>query len=281
MAQLEAERELTLDFSAVSEGDRESALKKLSSAALSYDRGDPNAVPLDGFTPARLSAGQFREQLRRTFGLALSMSELAALVSHFEGESSNEVNSKKFIAHFLKLGSVERDKLRRQVLQRQQKRIEERAKELADRKALSARSYWIQPLEFTEDDGNTALSALTSAINKCEVASVGDEAFSVFRGTETVDAEVFRRELRDRLRLALSVSQWQALVSRFEVEGTGKVSCSAFLGHIKSLLKRPKPSSVHTRGAKVITEDIQVNASDALVDHDFAPEDHERVSSQL
>lgn len=271
MAQLEAERELKLDLSNITDRDRASALRKLSSAAVRYDKADPNAVPLDGFTPARLSAGQFREQLRRTFGLILSLPELAALVSHFEDESRNMVNSKMFVAHFLKLGSVERDKVRRQVLQQKQKRNEDRVKELADRRVLSAQSYWIQPLEFTEDDEISALDRVASAILKCGVVSVGDQAFSAFRGNETVDAEIFRRELRDRLRLSLSVSQWHALVRHFEVSGTGKIACAAFLGHVKSLLKRPpQPSTMRTRRTKIVTDEIPVATND--------PADKDRVS---
>ena len=278
MGQLESGREIVLDFNSVSDEDKERALTKLLSSAASYDRGDPNAVPLDGFAASRLSAGQFREQLKRTFGVKLTLPELAALVNHFQDGTTSEINSKRFIAHFLKLGSMERDRLRREALKRQRKKKEEHAKELVDQRVWSTRAYWLQPQEFSADDTIEALKSLTAALSKCEVYSIGADAFNIFRGVETIDVEGFRRGLREGLHINLSLPQWLALVNNFEIPGTGKISCSAFLGYVKSSLKQLRANS-HREYKSTSPKDaeIQMNSNDSQIEFDYTPEILDKV----
>ena len=282
MDQLVSGREVVLDFNSVSDEDKERALTKLLTAAASYDRRDPNAVPLDGFAASRLSAGQFREQLKRAFGVNLTLPELAALVNHFQDDTTSEINSKRFIAHFLKLGSMERDKVRREALKRQRKKKEEHAKELVDQRVLSTRAYWLQPQEFSADDTIEALNSLAAALSKCEVYTIGADALSIFRGVETIDVEGFRRGLREGLHISLSLPQWLALVNHFEIPGTGKVSCPAFLGHVKSLLKQLRTASYrkYTLNSPKDAE-IQINSNDSQIDFDYTPEILDKVPSLI
>ena len=63
--------------------DFNSGINKIKFAAARYDRYHPAAVSLDGFMCASLTAGQFKEQLKRVFNVVLSPKELSAVVKFF------------------------------------------------------------------------------------------------------------------------------------------------------------------------------------------------------
>ena len=68
-----------------------------------YDKNGPGAVPLTAFDALYLTPIQFKEVLKRTFGLVLSPGELLALLKEFKDKIGN-VNSKEFVVRFIQMG---------------------------------------------------------------------------------------------------------------------------------------------------------------------------------
>eukprot|EP01042_Synura_sphagnicola_P034063 gene34063-43696_t len=120
----EARIEVQVD-SSFSKEDFNSGLQKIRHAAAHYDKTHPSAVGLDGFSAASLSAGQFREQVRRVFNVTLTNNELSALVKFFAvgGENENDVDCSTFLQHFTKLQREERNRISKE--QQELKRLQE------------------------------------------------------------------------------------------------------------------------------------------------------------
>ena len=111
--------EIALDLDFTKE-DFHSGLEKIRMAAAHYDRLHPAAVGLDAFMGASLTAGQFREQMKRVFNVILTPKELAAIVKFFEhdngngnGSNSGEISCPEFLQHFIRLQRQERNKASR------------------------------------------------------------------------------------------------------------------------------------------------------------------------
>jgi hypothetical protein len=272
---------LVLDYSAVTEVDRSAALEKLSTAAFKYDRADPAAIPLDGFFPAALSASEFREQLRRTFGLTVSTRELCALIDLFDGQAINAVDSQRFLQHFLKLGTSARHKARARLGREQRERVAQREREESDRAAaLSAAAYWISPPEFSQEDEAQALLRLAEALQLSKVVSIASEALATFRGEESLEVAAFRRELRIRVGLRLEEREWSALSHRFADAATGHVLCVDFLSHVMAVTKGQQALNKLTLTVDKATGQTKQESSgvDACISFDYTPEDYDCVS---
>jgi hypothetical protein len=117
--------DVSFDFT---DADRDSALRKLTVAAAKYDRCHPAAMALDGFNSAEMEAPQFKEMVRRTFGLKLTPAEAGALVRHFSKTPLGiTVDCPEFIVMFIQLGNAERTEAHKAQLDRQ--RMENKARE--------------------------------------------------------------------------------------------------------------------------------------------------------
>merc|ERR1711871_1284525 len=110
-----------LDFDGkFKEEDLESAMEKVLDAARKNE--SPNLKPFDGNS---VSAGEFREMLKRLFNIKITMRELAALVSVFDTDpKQNRIDCNKFVVRFVGLGFEEREKIHRAQLEKRRLAVE-------------------------------------------------------------------------------------------------------------------------------------------------------------
>jgi hypothetical protein len=102
--------------------DLKSALEKVKTAAVAFDKNHPGAPSLVAFDIHHLAADVFREVLKQTFNIILSSGELVALIRHIHPDSQDEnVNSKDFLILFNKMGFQERGRIRKEALEKQRK----------------------------------------------------------------------------------------------------------------------------------------------------------------
>lgn len=269
MRQLERKKRITLNY-LISEEQKEAAFVKLSTAAARYDKSDATAVPLDAFHVSSLSASEFREQLKRVFNIQATPSDLAAFLLLNNDDmppAQDRVDCPKFLAHFLKLGITERDKMKQRLLSKARKIEEDRRKEEADRLAVAtiSKGYWLQEsLETSgtlEESRAKALEKLSLSLQSYNIASLGAELLNAFRKAEFMDAASFKSELRQRFKLQLKTAEWTALCAYFLTKeaNSDRIHCNedisfkvqgslhyngslytigaAFLQHIKSMLR--------------------------------------------
>lgn len=110
-----ADQRLVLDVdNFFNESDRQSAIDKLIKASARYDKHAPGCLGLDAFDAAYLTPLEFREVIKRVFGLALTAKEFATVYKEFKNEEGNIV-SQSFLTSFLRLGAEERGRLKKVV----------------------------------------------------------------------------------------------------------------------------------------------------------------------
>ena len=90
------------------ETDRQSAMAKIEQAAYLYDRNSPGALNLNGFQGSDLKPGEFKEQLKRVFGIKLNAGELGAVMDHFDKDKGGTVGTAEFLIQFFKTGFEKR-----------------------------------------------------------------------------------------------------------------------------------------------------------------------------
>jgi hypothetical protein len=156
--------DVSFDFT---DADRDSALRKLTVAAAKYDRCHPAAMALDGFNSAEMEAPQFKEMVRRTFGLKLTPAEAGALVRHFSKTPLGiTVDCPEFIVMFIQLGNAERTEAHKAQLDRQ--RMENKAREDEEKRKLNA----LQGRHEIRIDAGYSAEDKASAMDKLLAASV-------------------------------------------------------------------------------------------------------------
>lgn len=155
---------MTIDYD-FGEVDIARAEEKFTRASTNYDRAAPGCQSLDGFECESLTPGPFSDLVRRTFGLKLSGKELGYIIRKFDKTGKGNINCKKFINAFLKVGQVERDKARLKQLEKQRKldelaikQSEQKAKEVAESSGTFKISF-----DYTEKDMDSATEKLTEA----------------------------------------------------------------------------------------------------------------------
>ena len=82
-AELAKKNDLQVSF-ACGDKDLESAMAKVTEAAVKYDKNSSSSMSLDAFEGSAMPPHVFKEQLKRVFNLKLTPQELGALMKYFD-----------------------------------------------------------------------------------------------------------------------------------------------------------------------------------------------------
>jgi Ca2+-binding EF-hand superfamily protein len=231
---LERKHELLVDYE-FSEETRERALAKMTDAAKKYDKNHPAAVSLDGFDGQFLLPAEFKEILKRTFGLKLSPTELGALIKEFDQNGDGHVECSEFLITFFKLGFAARERdlvEQREKQQRMTAEMEEKKKNKM--KELEEKVELAVDYDFSEADEARMHAKLKEAAKKYDryhPASVGLEGFDV----QFMKPGVFREMVKRTFHLTLTGKELGAAVKTFDKIGDGTIPCRDFLMHFHQI----------------------------------------------
>lgn len=147
------------------EEDLKSALKKLTKAAVFYDK--ERSVSLASFESKSLNLVHFKRALKKTFNIELTGPEMGALYNDLEKNDENEVLCHNFLTLFIALGAEERAKQRSEQILKQ-KEAERLAREEAEQKRLDVSSKILYDVDYNwqQEDMESALAKLTVAATK-------------------------------------------------------------------------------------------------------------------
>jgi len=157
------------------EEDRQSALAKISSAALHFKSDSAFSGNLwKSFESSDLNPTEFKELLKANFDIYLSPGELDAMVKLFDTDNSGDVSCVEFMTTFFRIGlrersrlvaekKVEQDKLARAEQIRQETRIE--------KQKLQTLTSIIWPVIPNEDD-DEAVEAPSAPISVTDLAHI-------------------------------------------------------------------------------------------------------------
>ena len=225
---LEKQNKLKVSYN-YTEEDKVTAFTKLRDAARLYDRTLPGAVSMSGFDGAFMEPHVFKEQLRRVFNLKISAGELGVLMHTFDDDGDGTINCAEFTKNFLKMGFIERENEirnwnKKQAIANERRMEQERKKQEALAKYNSSKVNY----EFSEADFESAIEKLTEAAWKYDKNMPGAVSMVAFEG-KSMEPHVFKEQLLRVLNMKLSPQELGALMSYFDKNGDGCISCSDFL----------------------------------------------------
>ena len=209
--------------------DRDSALFKIESAAVKYNKTHPSAMGLDGFDGTFLGPGVFKEMLKRTFNVNLTAEELAAMMTEFAHEGDNsKLSCAEFLKRFFKMGFAVRSQKHRDQIQAQRdaekRRVEEEA---AKKKALEEKNVLECDFNYTEDDKKRVLDKITDAAIKYDKNHPSAVSLVGFQGA-FMKPYVFKDMIFRTFNIKTTPKELGALMDHFDKDKNGEIECSEF-----------------------------------------------------
>lgn len=237
--EMEAEQKnnlkITYDFT---ENDFQSAISKLTAAAVKYDRHAAGAVGLDAFEGEAMLPHVFKEQLKRVFNIRLSPPELGALMSYFDKDGDGCINCAEFLIQFFRTGFEQRGKIRSYWRQVKKAKAAKKSKEEEERiKENEARAMAEVDFNFTEEQFDSALMIVIKMCYHFEHRQLGPAGLKAFEADMVTPSE-FREMLKRSFNIILNSHQLGALVTYWDPTMIGMVSCRAFLNSFTQMRVR-------------------------------------------
>ena len=202
-----------------------SAMRKLGHVAATYDplKSGPGLTAFDG---AAMDAVALREQVQRSFGLALGRAELGAVVRFFDKDGDGKVDCGEFLNEFFKVGrAVKHEALakRRAADEARARRERQQQRRCADRFNKRG-AVLLRP--YTEADLQLALHRLGRVAATYDRARAGLAGFA----QASLTPHEFKLQLAATFRIRLPPAALSALVQFIDKDGDGEIDCGEVSG---------------------------------------------------
>lgn len=223
------------------EGDFNSAMSKMTTAAFYYDRSSPGAVQLDAFEAESMLPHVFKEQLKRTLNLRVTPRELGALMSYFDKQGTGRIKCSEFLIEFFRLGFNQRNKMRADFRKLKKEQAAREKKFQEEKLAESLRRGEAEiDFEFTEEDFDSALTKLIETCHRFDQRQLGPAGWRAFQ-TDKLSPTEYRELMKQTFDMRITPQELGALVTYFDVDFSGMVSCSAFLNSFTQIRVNIEP----------------------------------------
>lgn len=230
----EKQRMLQADFD-FSPADEARTEEKVREAAIKFDRSAPGVPSLVGFDAELLSAGEFKDLVRRVFNLNLTNKELGVLVKKYDKQKCGKIHSASFLQPFLRLGMEERHRNYLSQLSKQHRKAKQEqlahVQKMEEIQQGTTSRFQIN-YDFQDSDMESALSKLKEASTKYDASK--QPSLPSFDVANLTPIE-FKRALAASFGLQVTGAELGALVCTFDKEGSGKINCHQFLVSFFSL----------------------------------------------
>lgn len=204
--------------------EEESALNKFKHIAFCHDSSKNYA--LQGFiNGGSMTAVEFKEQLKRNFGVLLTPGEVAALMHKFDENKDGTIDCHEFLYQFFRLGREQRDEfhlkkieMTEKIRKREKVRLEKINKHYDELATVTVG-------KATKKDRKTALNLMRYAALTYEKNP--DWGFSAF-DAKILTPTAFREQLKQLFLIQLTPGQLGAMVEEFG-DGEGNIDTYSFL----------------------------------------------------
>eukprot|EP01039_Chlorochromonas_danica_P002407 gene2407-2639_t len=209
--------------------DLHNAEEKMKEAAVRYDRLMPGASPLDGFNVESLDSMEFRDTIRSVFHVKLTLPELSAYILTYHNEEKNyRVNCANFLLNFFRNGFQEKSRRLKELWKKRKDKEELLKKEkLEKEKILEKKNAMQVNFHFTEEEKENAVLKLRRAAKLYDKTTPGAMSMKAFEVKE-MPPHVFKEQLRRIFNLKVTPAEMGALMSVFDVNGDGVITCEEF-----------------------------------------------------
>ena len=225
---LEHKNSLKVEYE-FAEEDFTSAMGKLTHAAMLYDRSMPGCIQLTAFECDSMPPHVFKEQLKLVFGIKLTPPELGALMAYFDKFGEGSVNCTNFQIQFLRTGFEERNRVRkeyRELLKTREERVQKVEMKKVEKETL--RQLKEVDYEFTETTFDSSLQKLVAMCHSFDGRTLGPAGWKAF-DSASLNPSQFKEMMKRTFNVHLNPQELGAMVTYFDTEMTGSVSCVHFL----------------------------------------------------
>jgi hypothetical protein len=198
--------------------DLESAMEKIVNAAVKYDRTHPGAVQLDAFDCESMPPHIFKEQLKMTFNVQLSIPELTAFVRNFNKDTPDEdnVNCSAFLVTFFRMGFKEKNRRLHEKWATKKRIAEEKeARRREELKMQESRNNLKASMDFTPEDKDSAILKLKGAAKLYDKTHPGAMSMKSFE-VKSMPPHVFKEQLKRVFNLNVTPAELGALMYVFD-----------------------------------------------------------------
>lgn len=217
------------------ENDLEDAFEKIKQCAVKFDKSHPASPSLQGFEGGRMTAGVFRDLVRRTFNLWLTPKELCAIVNQFKHKDDKKmIDTKKFLIHFMRIGFEGRDAAKIDFINAEKLAVLEKEKEDMKKKRLANQaSNFNFDFSYGNADHTSAHKKITDASAKYDKNAPGCASLEAF-DAKFISPTEFREVLKNVLNIVLTPKELTALFREYD-NGSGNIDCQPFIiGFLRS-----------------------------------------------
>ncbi|CAM9189608.1 unnamed protein product, partial [Chrysoparadoxa australica] len=279
---------LKVDFK-YSDAARKSAVKKITAAAVKYDKNHPSSLGLDAFEGAEMPPHVFKEQIKRVFNVKLTPAELGAAIELFDKDGDGTVNCSEFLLTFFRIGFAKRSK----TVQRRRKREQEKhemAQAAAQEKAAKeeAKNTLEVNFDFSEAERASGLTKLQDAAIKYDKNHPSSVGLNAFEGA-VMPPHVFKEQLKRVFNVKLSPAELGAVFTHFDGDGSGTIGCNEFLLQFfrmgfegrNALLRKSREKDKEKEEQRLAEEQARLEHAAAKAMEAVAPYTEEDIDSTL
>lgn len=176
-----------------------------------------------------MGPSEFKEQMRRNFGMYLTPEELGAMITWFDKDGDGTVDCGEFLSEFFRLGRELRRKQKLQLDRVHAKHIEDRKKIEAEkaRKRTELLQVAVKK-DFTEKERASAL-AKVARVAKHFDRRKNPHAMKAFVEGGAMDPATFKQTLWRNLSITVTAGELGALMAEFDQDGDGTVDADEFI----------------------------------------------------
>ena len=211
------------------EDQENEAIRKIARVAFSYDSLKDSAG-MQGFMMSNyITASEFKELMRRNFEVNLTPEETGALLNMFDRGGIGLIDCKEFIYQFFRIGRTQKEEHNHRNNSIAAMRAEMEKERLMQIEEKYSKAVVARMVPATEKDRQSAFDKIRHAA----VCYKGDSAFSgnLWKSFESdcLDPTAFKSLLKTNFEILLSPGELSALVSMFDANGDGNISCVEFI----------------------------------------------------
>ena len=227
VAALVDKADFKMDWNFTSE-DFDQAMDLLATAAKKYDKSSPSAPDVSQLDVGTMKPGVFRELLRRTFGIKLTVPQLAAAAKQFD-DGKGLINTHNFLIFFTKMGGElrARERKKHDDAQKDYEERVEKAKAKKQRILNQKMELNLEDAQYSATDRTKAFEKLQVVASKYDKNGPGAVPLTAFEAKFLTPIQ-FKEVLKRTFNMVLSPGELLALMKEFKNK-EGNVDCKPFV----------------------------------------------------
>ncbi len=214
----------------------DAAFQKLKDICAHFELGSSKSPSLEGFMGTDMTPGEFKDMIGRTFHVQLTPQELGTLVTYFDSQGNQMVDTQDFLAYFYKTVRDEHDKVRSNNIAAERALVKKKQEAVINIEKAQEQEE-LDKLKYTTEDENSFLLKLRKAAQEYAVDSSSFvEPLKAFKGP-ALNGKAFRETFYRVFLIRFSFAEIGVIMNMLDFNGTGVIDGPRFLNWFYKLTR--------------------------------------------